>query len=93
MIRTFFRTSVQMTDILDPTPDELQKIAKDYQIHETFIVDILQPEHLPNTNRRQYAPFISYNTIQQMITLSLIRSRENQQDCRIPDRLLVITYS
>ena len=47
MIRTFAETSFKWLDILAPTPEELREIATQYGIHEAFIQDVLQPEHLP----------------------------------------------
>jgi magnesium transporter len=47
MIRTFAETGFTWIDILAPTQEELQKIAKEYNVHEAFIADVLQPEHLP----------------------------------------------
>lgn len=39
--------SFRWIDVGAPTPEELLQIAKDNQIHEAFITDVLQPEHLP----------------------------------------------
>lgn len=47
MIRTFAEKGFKWIDILGPTKDELQKVAAEYGIHEAFIADVLQPEHLP----------------------------------------------
>jgi magnesium transporter len=68
MITTFIEDQnlkYKWIDVLNPTSDEMQLIASEHGIHKTFIVDILQPEHLPkheivaNTSffiLRYYAP-------------------------------------
>ena len=47
MIRTFADTNFKWIDILGPVPEELQKLANEYNIHDAFVADVLQPEHLP----------------------------------------------
>lgn len=50
MIRTFSdngNLGFKWIDILQPSAEELHAIAKEYGIHEAFINDALQPEHLP----------------------------------------------
>jgi magnesium transporter len=47
MVRTFANTTFKWIDILDPNSDELHEVGKEYGIHEEFIDDVLQPEHLP----------------------------------------------
>jgi magnesium transporter len=47
MIRNFFDGSFKWIDILDPSNEDLHQIAQQYDIHEAFIADVLQPEHLP----------------------------------------------
>ncbi len=47
MVRTFANTTFKWIDILDPNAEELNEVAKQYGIHEAFIADVLQPEHLP----------------------------------------------
>ena len=34
-------------DVIDPNHDEIQRIARDYRLHETAVNDCLQPDHLP----------------------------------------------
>lgn len=34
-------------DIENPTPEELQTVAQQYQLHPSSMIDTLQPEHLP----------------------------------------------
>ncbi|MEJ7643487.1 MAG: CorA family divalent cation transporter [Chryseolinea sp.] len=47
MIRNFADSSFNWIDILEPTPEDLQKVASQHNLHQAFITDILQPEHLP----------------------------------------------
>jgi magnesium transporter len=47
MIRTFLNAGFKWIDILDPTSEELNQVAGEHKIHEAFIADALQPEHLP----------------------------------------------
>jgi magnesium transporter len=47
MIRTFANTTFKWVDILEPNAEELHEVSKQYGIHEAFIADVLQPEHLP----------------------------------------------
>jgi len=47
MIRTFTDSSFKWVDILDPTQEDLQAIASEYNLHEASITDVMQPEHLP----------------------------------------------
>ncbi|RAV99287.1 magnesium transporter CorA family protein [Pseudochryseolinea flava] len=47
MIRNFFTGEFKWIDILDPTADDMHNIALEYHIHEAFVADVLQPEHLP----------------------------------------------
>ena len=47
MIRHFADTNFKWIDVLSPTSEELGKLATDFGIHEAFIADVLQPEHLP----------------------------------------------
>lgn len=34
-------------DVIDPNHDEIQQVAREYQLHETAVNDCLQPDHLP----------------------------------------------
>jgi magnesium transporter len=50
MIRTFAdnpKLNFKWIDVLGPSPEELQEVANKYGIHEAFVADVLQPEHLP----------------------------------------------
>lgn len=47
MIRTFAESPFTWIDVQAPTNEELHEIASRYKIHEAFIADVLQPEHLP----------------------------------------------
>lgn len=48
MIRTISeRDSFKWVDVSNPTPEELHTLAAEYNIHEAFVADVLQPEHLP----------------------------------------------
>lgn len=47
MIRTFNEIGFKWIDILGPSPEELHEVANQYGIHEAFVADVLQPEHLP----------------------------------------------
>lgn len=48
MIRTFAEgPKLMWIDVLGPTPEELRSIATQHSIHDAFVADVLQPEHLP----------------------------------------------
>ncbi len=34
-------------DVMDPTPAELEELAREYRLHPTLVADCLQPMHLP----------------------------------------------
>jgi magnesium transporter len=34
-------------DVMDPSPEELEELAKQYRLHPTLVADCLQPLHLP----------------------------------------------
>ncbi len=45
-------------DCIQPTPAELDRIAKDYTLHPTSVQDCLQPEHLPKFERFDNTHFL-----------------------------------
>jgi len=47
MIRNLTDKNFKWIDVLEPAPEELANLAKQYGIHEAFVADVLQPEHLP----------------------------------------------
>lgn len=48
MIRKLHEThSFTWVDVSDPSPAELHTLAEEHGIHEAFVADVLQPEHLP----------------------------------------------
>ena len=47
MINNFSNGALEWIDILDPTQDDMQQLVSKHQIHEEFVADVLQPEHLP----------------------------------------------
>ncbi len=47
MIRDLAHSDFRWIDVLAPTQEELVAIAEKYGIHEAFVADVLQPEHLP----------------------------------------------
>jgi magnesium transporter len=48
MIRVFYEGGpFKWIDILSPDATELQAVAEEYGIHPAFVIDALQPEHLP----------------------------------------------
>jgi magnesium transporter len=47
MITTFADGEFKWIDVQSPNPDELHRLSEEYGIHEAFIADVLQPEHLP----------------------------------------------
>jgi magnesium transporter len=50
--------SYEWIDITDPQEDELEKVAKQYGLHEASVADCLQPGHLP-----KYEQFKNYTFI------------------------------
>jgi magnesium transporter len=54
MIETVFAQETRgfkWLDIVNPTPEELQKLAHDYDLHNTSIEDCLDPKHQPKFER------------------------------------------
>lgn len=47
MINTYTEEHFTWIDVLDPTPEELNTLQNAHNIHEAFIKDISEPEHLP----------------------------------------------
>ncbi len=47
MIKKFNEHNFTWIDVLDPTTDELKTLQNEHHIHEAFIKDISEPEHLP----------------------------------------------
>lgn len=48
MIRNISNSeSFRWVDVVNPSPDEVHRLAEEYGIHEAFVNDVLQPEHLP----------------------------------------------
>lgn len=47
MIRNLAEKNFKWIDILEPDPEELANLAIEHGIHEAFIADVLQPDHLP----------------------------------------------
>lgn len=45
-------------DIANPTPEELNELAKKYQLHSTSVQDCLQPEHLPKFEQFEEHAFV-----------------------------------
>lgn len=45
-------------DVINPTPDELDQLAKTYGLHATSVLDCLDPEHLPKFERLGEMTFI-----------------------------------
>jgi magnesium transporter len=47
-------------DVIDPTQDELQHIAHEYNLHESSVNDCLQPDHLPKFEKLENYTFIIF---------------------------------
>lgn len=45
-------------DITNPTPDELEKVAKKYHLKKSVVRDCLDPEHLPKQEKLNHCTFI-----------------------------------
>lgn len=45
-------------DVLDPTPQELNGLAENYQLHPNLVIDSMQPEHLPKHEKYEDTTFI-----------------------------------
>jgi magnesium transporter len=45
-------------DVINPTPEELQKVAQIYQLHASSVQDCLQPDHLPKYEQVGETSFI-----------------------------------
>jgi magnesium transporter len=58
VIQSTHRTNFVWIDLLNPTEQELQDIAKTYHLHPTSLQDILQPEHLPKFEQFEDIDFI-----------------------------------
>lgn len=47
-------------DIIDPGPEEIQRIAQEYDLHESSVNDCLQPDHLPKFEKIDNYTFIIF---------------------------------
>jgi magnesium transporter len=47
-------------DVVDPPQDELQRIAHEYNLHESSVNDCLQPDHLPKFEKLENYTFIIF---------------------------------
>ena len=50
--------SFRWVDLVLPTPEELQHISNEYDLHATTIQDCLEPEHLPKFEKLEENTFI-----------------------------------
>ncbi len=50
--------SFRWVDVVLPTPEELQRISNEYNLHATTIQDCLEPEHLPKFEKLEENTFI-----------------------------------
>jgi magnesium transporter len=50
----------QWIDVIDPAQDELQRIAHEYNLHESSVNDCLQPDHLPKFEKLENYTFIIF---------------------------------
>lgn len=50
----------QWIDVIDPTQDELQRIAHEFSLHESSVNDCLQPDHLPKFEKLENYTFIIF---------------------------------
>ena len=60
MITTVLTTKAGFvwTDVIQPTPEELDQIAQKYSLHATSVLDCMDPEHLPKFERIGETSFI-----------------------------------
>jgi magnesium transporter len=47
-------------DVIDPDHEEIQRIAKEYDLHESSVNDCLQPDHLPKYEKIDQYNFIIF---------------------------------
>jgi len=47
-------------DIVSPAKEELEKIARKYDLHDALVRDCLQPDHLPKFEKREHYNFIIF---------------------------------
>jgi magnesium transporter len=47
-------------DVTMPGKEELEEIAKEYQLHDALVRDCLQPDHLPKFEQRDHYAFIIF---------------------------------
>jgi magnesium transporter len=47
-------------DVIDPPQDELQRIAREFNLHESSVNDCLQPDHLPKFEKLENYSFIIF---------------------------------
>lgn len=47
-------------DVIDPAQDEIQRIAREYNLHESSVNDCLQPDHLPKFEKLENYSFIIF---------------------------------
>ena len=47
-------------DVIDPSQEEIQRIAREYDLHESSVNDCLQPDHLPKYEKIENYTFIIF---------------------------------
>jgi len=61
--RTLLDTSaVRWVDVVAPTPEELDELAKEFSLHPLIVQDCLEPEHLPKVEEIDGSLFIIVRT-------------------------------
>lgn len=58
VIKTKKEAGYTWIDILDPTQEELEQLAQEYELHPAAVQDVLQPEHLPKIEQFDDTEFI-----------------------------------
>jgi len=80
MVRIFNEAGFKWVDVLNPSEEELNNIANQYGIHEAFVVDVLQPEHLPKYEPIGNTSFfiLRYFSAKEKIDLDTIQGLTNK---------------
>ena len=49
---------LKWVDVVDPTPEEVGRLVKDYGLHPEAVEDCLDPEHLPKYEKQDHVTFL-----------------------------------
>lgn len=63
-------------DVVNPSPEELEEIGKDYELHSLYLQDCLDPEHLPKIEHSSETLFIILRVYDEKATADALTVQE-----------------